>query len=181
MTNIVLSLTRIICPLRLRTYGSVVEMSLDLTLNNLEFNFNVINSYQNKVYDFEDFSLDSGHKLLYRNGEQISLTPKAVETLLALVERQGEVVGKDELMKAIWGETIVEESNLAQYLHLLRKTLGVTRDGKSFIETLKRRGYRFNGVVSISENLNGSQNSKYDRAQLDSLDTKQSNGHLTAF
>lgn len=130
-------------------------MSLDLSLKDLEFNFNVANSSQHKVYEFEDFRLDAAHRLLYRNGTQVSLTPKAVETLIALVERCGEVVAKDELMVKIWADTIVEESNLAQYLHVLRKTLGETAEGKPFIETLKRRGYRFNGAVRVVRSGSG--------------------------
>lgn len=130
-------------------------MSLDLTLKNLEFNFKVANSNQIRFYDFDEFRLDAAHKILYRGGEQISLTPKAVETLLALVERQGEVVSKDELMRKIWADTIVEESNLAQYLHVLRKVLGNRQsDGKPLIETLKRRGYRFNGTAVAAETAN---------------------------
>ncbi len=130
-------------------------MSLDLTLKNREFNFNVANLSQHKVYEFEDFRLDAAHKLLYRKDAQVSLTPKAVETLIALIERRGEVVAKDELMEVIWADTIVEESNLSQYLHVLRKTLGETSDGKPYIETLKRRGYRFNGTVRVVKNGNG--------------------------
>ncbi len=130
-------------------------MSLDLTLKNREFNFNVTNSSQHKVYEFEDFRLDANTRLLYRGGEQVMLTPKAVETLVALVESEGKVVSKDELMQRIWADTIVEESNLAQYLHVLRKTLGETSDGKPYIETLKRRGYRFNGKVRVIRNENG--------------------------
>jgi Tol biopolymer transport system component/DNA-binding winged helix-turn-helix (wHTH) protein len=106
---------------------------------------------ENTIYEFEDFRLDAAHLLLYRRDEQVSLTPKAIETLLALLERRGEVVGKDDLMRMIWADTVVEESNLAQYLHLLRKTLGKRSDGTQFIETLKRRGYRFNGPVAVSE------------------------------
>jgi len=127
-------------------------MSLDLSLNDREINFNVTNSGEHKVYEFEDFRLDAAHKLLYRNETQVSLTPKAVETLIALVEHRGEVISKNELMERIWAGTIVEESNLAQYLHVLRKTLGTTKDGKPYIETLKRRGYRFNGTVRTSAN-----------------------------
>ncbi len=130
-------------------------MSLDLSLKDLEFNFNVTNSGQHKVYEFEGFRLDAEHRLLYRNGTQVSLTPKAVETLIALIERRGEVVSKQELMDEIWADTIVEESNLSQYLHVLRKTLGETSDGKAYIETLKRRGYRFNGIVRVVKRGNG--------------------------
>ncbi len=130
-------------------------MSLDLTLKNREFKFKVTNSNQHKVYEFETFRLDAATKLLYRAGEQVDLTPKAVETLIALVESQGNVISKEELMQKIWADTIVEESNLAQYLHVLRKTLGETSDGKPYIETLKRRGYRFNGTVRIVQDGNG--------------------------
>jgi len=124
-------------------------MSLDLTLKNREFNLKVANSSGHTVYEFEDFRLDAATRLLYHCGEQIDLTPKAVETLIALIESHGEVIGKDDLMQKIWADTIVEESNLAQYLYVLRKTLGNTIDGKPYIETLKRRGYRFNGTVRI--------------------------------
>lgn len=110
------------------------------------------NSRHNAIYEFEDYRLDAAQKLLFRGEEQISLAPKTIETLLALVERQGKVVSKDELMRRIWADTAVEESNLSQNLYLLRKTLGATRDGNPFIETLKRRGYRFNGAARVSEN-----------------------------
>ncbi len=100
------------------------------------------------IYAFEAFRLDVSSSMLYQDGREVLLPPKAVETLLALVERSGEIVPKDELMEIIWSDSIVEESNLSQYLHLLRKTLGNTSEGKPFIETLKRRGYRFNGKVS---------------------------------
>ena len=130
-------------------------MSLDLTLKNREFNFKVTNLRDHRVYEFENFRLDAATLLLYRSGEQVVLTPKAVETLIALIEGTGKVIGKEELIQKIWPNTIVEESNLAQYLHVLRKTLGETSDGKSYIETLKRRGYRFNGAVRVVKNING--------------------------
>jgi len=104
-----------------------------------------------KVYQFEQFRLDTAHLMLYRNGEPVSLPPKAIETLQALVERNGQIVHKEELMRIIWNDSIVEESNLALYLHLLRKTLGERADKKPFIETLRRRGYRFSAPVKWSD------------------------------
>ncbi len=130
-------------------------MSLDLTSKNLEIKFKVTERWENRVFEFENFRLDAAQKLLFRNDVQLPLTPKAVETLIALVKRRGEVVGTQELMEAIWTDAIVEESNLSQYLHILRKALGKTRDGNSFIETLKRRGYRFNCEVRVMEGGNG--------------------------
>lgn len=126
-------------------------MSLDLDLNYFENNFKVDKSSNNRVYRFEEFRLDAVHLMLSRGGEEIPLVPKAVETLLVLVEQRGKILSKDELMNAIWTDSVVEESNLAQYLHILRKTLGKQQNGQPFIETLRRRGYRFNGDVEVLE------------------------------
>lgn len=112
-------------------------------------------SSNHKVYEFEKFRLEAVHLMLYRENEEIPLAPKAVETLIALVERRGEILTKDELMSIIWTDSIVEESNLAGYLHVLRKTLGASQNGKPFIETYRRRGYRFNADVAVSESANG--------------------------
>src|SRR5262245_41941949 len=89
--------------------------------------------------------------MLYRTNEPVSLPPKAVETLQALVERNGQIVSKEELMRIIWDDSIVNESNLSLYVHLLRKTLGEHADHRPFIETLRRRGYRFSAEVKCAE------------------------------
>jgi|CXWL01.1.fsa_nt_gi Tol biopolymer transport system component/DNA-binding winged helix-turn-helix (wHTH) protein len=130
-------------------------MSLDLTLKDSENNFRMGKPSNNTVYEFEKFRLDAVHLMLYRENAEIPLGPKAVEMVLALIERRGEIVSKDELMNVVWTDSSVEESNLSQYLHVLRKTLGDTQDHKPFIETLRRRGYRFNGDVAVSEDANG--------------------------
>ena len=106
---------------------------------------------KHRAYEFENFRLDADHMLLFCSGERVNLTPKVVETLLALVEANGEVVSKDELMQSLWPDTSVEESNLSQNLYLLRKALGSRADGKPFIETLRRRGYRFQGDISYPQ------------------------------
>lgn len=102
---------------------------------------------QKKTYEFLDFRLDAAHLLLYQNAREIALAPKVIETLLALVEHQGKILSKDELMKIVWADSIVEEGNLFQNLYLLRKILGENEDDKPIIETLRRRGYRFNATV----------------------------------
>ncbi len=137
------------------------------------------------VYKFEDFRLDAASAMLYNNGKEVALPPKAVETLLALVERSGEIVPKAALMEIIWADSIVEESNLSQYLHLLRKTLGKTKAGDPFIETLKRRGYRFNGDVSLSEATNGfSPRMSGDAERIKDpvpVDGREANSHIQSF
>ncbi len=126
-------------------------MSLDLDFIYPDFNFTMDKLSHHSIYEFERFKLDAVHLMLYRENEEIPLPPKAVETLLVLVERRGEILSKNDLMEIIWADTIVEESNLAKYLHVLRRTLGETSSGKPFIETFRRRGYRFNGDVRIGE------------------------------
>ena len=126
-------------------------MSLDLTLIFSEFNFKMTKSPNQKIYEFEGFRLDAAHLLLYQNGRETPLAPKVVETLLALVENRGKVLSTDELMEKVWTDSIVEENNLSQNLFRLRKILGETKDGKPFIETLRRRGYRFVPEVSLVE------------------------------
>lgn len=128
-------------------------MSLDLKSNTHQNNLKDVNQSDSAIWEFEDFRLDAEHLMLYRGGEEISLTPKQVETLLALVERHGEIVSKDALMERLWGNAFVEESNLVQNVYILRKVLGSTNNGKPIIETLRRRGYRFNGGLRISEGV----------------------------
>jgi DNA-binding winged helix-turn-helix (wHTH) protein/TolB-like protein len=99
------------------------------------------------LYEFGPYLLDTAEKLLLRNGEPVRLTPKAFETLLALIERRGHLVKKDELMKVVWADAFVEESNLTNNVYALRKMLGQGENGKSYIETVPKRGYRFTAPV----------------------------------
>lgn len=124
-------------------------MSLNLDSIHSEFILNMASDGDRVVYSFEEYRLDKTHRMLYCGARELTLPPKAVETLIALIELRGEIVSKDELMKMIWKDTVVEESNLAHYLYLLRKTLGQKSDGRSFIETFRRRGYRFTSDVQV--------------------------------
>ena len=130
-------------------------MSLNLGLVFPEFRLRMDNSSGQKVYQFGDFRLNCGDRMLYREDDEINLSPKAIETLIALVDRSGQIVSKDELISAVWPDTAVEESNLFLYLSLLRKTLGTDEHGKPWIETLRRRGYRFSGDVQLTGDRNG--------------------------
>jgi Tol biopolymer transport system component/DNA-binding winged helix-turn-helix (wHTH) protein len=110
-----------------------------------------------EIYKFGPFQLDVSERILLRDGQPVRLaqkdggtallTPKVVDTLLALVERDGQIVGKDELMRAVWPDTVVEEGNLSANISLLRKALGSAEDGQPYIETFPKRGYRFNARV----------------------------------
>jgi DNA-binding winged helix-turn-helix (wHTH) protein/TolB-like protein/Tfp pilus assembly protein PilF len=98
-------------------------------------------------YSFGPFELDPVQRLLLRRGKPVSLAPKAVETLLFLVENSGRLVDKEELMQRVWPDTFVEEGNLTTNIHLLRKVLGKGTKGQEYIETIPRRGYRFTAEV----------------------------------
>ncbi|MFN0086636.1 MAG: tetratricopeptide repeat protein [Blastocatellia bacterium] len=100
-----------------------------------------------QLYEFGPFRIDPSQRVLFREGKPVALPPKIFETLLALVERSGQIVEKDKLIKEVWPETIVEENNLAQYISALRKTLGDGRHEHRYIETIPRRGYRFTAEV----------------------------------
>ncbi|HEX3186712.1 MAG TPA: winged helix-turn-helix domain-containing protein [Pyrinomonadaceae bacterium] len=110
-------------------------------------------------YEFGPYRLDVGQRVLTRTGEAVSLTPKATEILTLLVANAGQLVGKDELLKQVWPDTFVEESNLTQNIFLLRRVLGDERPSPRYIETVVRRGYRFiaNVRVIAPTELQGSQ------------------------
>ena len=75
------------------------------------------------------------------------LTPKAVDVLVALVERPGRLVSREELLQEVWRNTFVEEANLSYNIFALRKALGDTADSPTYIETIPKRGYRFKAPV----------------------------------
>jgi|HubBroStandDraft_1064217.scaffolds.fasta_scaffold04317_7 DNA-binding winged helix-turn-helix (wHTH) protein/tetratricopeptide (TPR) repeat protein/TolB-like protein len=95
------------------------------------------------LYEFGDFRLDPAERVFARKGERIPLAPKAFDTLLILVQHHGHVLTKDELIKALWPDTIVEENNLTQQISQLRHALGEGVDASDYIETVPKLGYRF--------------------------------------
>ena len=94
-------------------------------------------------YSFGPFVLDPVEKRLLRHGNPVALPPKALDTLLALVENRGHVMEKGELLERIWPNTFVEEATLTQNIFTLRKALNDSPDGHEYIETVPKRGYRF--------------------------------------
>jgi Tol biopolymer transport system component/DNA-binding winged helix-turn-helix (wHTH) protein len=99
-------------------------------------------------YEFGPYRLETGERILLREGQHVPLTPKAFETLLALVESGGHILDKEDLIKKVWPDTFVEEVSLAKKVSILRKVLGEDID-HHYIETIPRRGYRF--VAEVRE------------------------------
>jgi len=95
------------------------------------------------IYEFGGYRLDADKLLLSRDGKHIPLTPKVFHTLLLLVKHGGEVLDKEELIRGIWPDTVVEENNLNQNISTLRRVLGEGRGDNRFIVTVPGKGYRF--------------------------------------
>ncbi|MEJ7699706.1 MAG: transcriptional regulator [Pyrinomonadaceae bacterium] len=103
-----------------------------------------MNEPQLQIYEFGDFRLDAAKRLLTKGvDEPLPLTPKVFDTLLYLVRHNGRVIGKDELMREIWTDSIVEENNLSQNISILRRVLGEKPGEGRFIATVPGHGFRF--------------------------------------
>jgi DNA-binding winged helix-turn-helix (wHTH) protein/tetratricopeptide (TPR) repeat protein len=103
------------------------------------------------VYEFGVFRIEADKRLLSRDGIPVPLTPKVFDTLLYLIERRGEILETEALMRAIWPDTIVEENNLNQNISTLRRVLGEKRGENRYIVTVPGKGYRFIAQVTASE------------------------------
>src|SRR5579862_486107 len=110
-----------------------------------------MSSLTSNLYEFGEFRLDAQSRVLRRGGTAVSLTPKAFDVLLLLVQNAGRIVTKDELMKAVWRDSFVEESNLTQTIFMVRKALDETSD-RRYILNVQGQGYRF--VLPITETTN---------------------------
>lgn len=102
-----------------------------------------------RVYEFGLFRLDPAERRLFLEGRPIALRAKIFDTLCVLVEAHGHLVDKDELIRRVWPDAVVEEGNLAHNISTLRKTLGEPATGQRYIETIPGRGYRF--VAEVRE------------------------------
>ena len=106
---------------------------------------------ENKPFAFGPFRLDSTNRRLLRDQKSISLPPKAFDTLVYLVENSGRLVSREELIQNVWPDSVVEDANLTVNISLLRKALGNRPDGRPYIETAPRKGYRFQADVTRLE------------------------------
>lgn len=117
-----------------------------------------------RFYQFGPFRLDPAGRLLFREGEPVPLAPKVADTLLLLVENAGKVVEKEELLKKVWQDAFIEEGSLTRTISVLRKALGEVSEGREYISTLSKRGYRF--VAPVTEVAGEKEPAKADRVML---------------
>jgi len=112
------------------------------------------------TYQFDSFVIDVEEQVLLRDDQMVPLTPKAFETLLLLVRHQGSIVTKQKILDTLWPDVFVEESNITFNITRLRKALGDTKRGSTYIETVPRRGYRFKAEVKEVLNEGSSKQSE---------------------
>lgn len=93
-------------------------------------------------YEFGEFRLETATRRLWRGDRHVTLGQKATEALVELLERAGEIVEKDELVRTLWPDTVVEDNNLNQQISALRRALGETAEQPKHIITVPGRGYR---------------------------------------
>jgi DNA-binding winged helix-turn-helix (wHTH) protein/TolB-like protein/Tfp pilus assembly protein PilF len=98
-------------------------------------------------YEFGPFLLDTIQHVLLKEGRAVALTAKTYDTLLLLVQNGGRMLSKEELMKSLWPDSFVEESNLTQQVSMIRRALGDSPGNPHFIVTVPGRGYRFSAEV----------------------------------
>jgi TolB-like protein/tetratricopeptide (TPR) repeat protein len=115
-------------------------------------------------YEFGAYRLDAQSRMLFRDGDHVTLPPKVTELLVALVQAAGRVLTRKELLQRLWPDTVVEEGSLTSHISLLRKALGEDPKAQGVIETLPKRGYRF--VASVKRLASGAHDSGVGRTML---------------
>jgi DNA-binding winged helix-turn-helix (wHTH) protein len=105
-----------------------------------------MNQNSKHIYKFDQFQLDETDRILTKSGKRIQIPPKVFDTLLALVQKSGQIADKEYLIGKIWPTTFVEENNLNKTVSAVRKVLGDS-EGRKFIETIPKRGYLFSAEI----------------------------------
>ncbi len=104
-----------------------------------------------RVFVFDEYRLDEQERALLRGTEAVSLPPKLFDLLAELVRSSGRLLYKHELLDRVWSDTAVEEGSLTRAVSSLRRVLGVTPDGREYIQTVAKQGYRFISPVRPAE------------------------------
>ena len=102
-----------------------------------------MNDTPTHIYEFGPFRVDPRKRLLLHNGNQVRLPAKAFEILLVLLEGEGRLVEKDELMRRVWPDAVVEENNLTVNMSALRRSLTESPGEHRYVVTVPGRGYQF--------------------------------------
>ena len=126
-----------------------------------------------ELYEFGPFRVDPEKEILLRAGEPIPLQPKTFQILLVLVRNNRELVTKDDLMKTVWPDTFVEETNLSRNIFMLRKALGESPQDHQYILTVPGRGYRLaENVRLVPEQVLSIVAANHSKVQVQIAETK---------
>src|SRR5262252_8606469 len=106
-----------------------------------------------RIHSFDNFTLDLTRGCLLHCGEEIKLRPQAFATLTFLVENSGRLIGKEELIKAVWPDWNANDNQLARCLSEVRQALG--DDDQHYVKTVPRRGYIFDAPVGTDLSVKG--------------------------
>ena len=98
---------------------------------------------ESRTFRFGDFSLDSEERLLLKHGAEVFLRPKAFDPLFCLLERNGHLITKSDLMDRVWPKTSVSESVLEHSISEIRKALEDDPRNPRYLKTIPRSGYKF--------------------------------------
>src|SRR5271168_4536169 len=125
----------------------------------------------NNLYRFGQFVLDPDKRALCRADSPVSLTPRAFDVLLFLVQNPNRLITKEELLEAVWSDTFVEEGNLTQYISHLRKALGDNSEDTRLIVTIARKGYQFTARVTVVEAADSAEHATFQTAATETSKT----------
>jgi DNA-binding winged helix-turn-helix (wHTH) protein len=92
-----------------------------------------------RFHKFGPFRLDADGRMLFRGSTPVQIPPKAIDTLLVLIENAGAVIDKEEILKHVWKDAFVEEGSLTRTVSILRKALGRDENGQEYIATVSKR------------------------------------------
>ena len=125
---------------------------LQVTLKNFEkLGMGRVLPADGDLHRFGQFALNPKKRTLTHADSPIALTGRAFDVLLFLAQHPNRLVTKEELLRAVWGDTFVEEGNLAQYISHLRKALGDVSEQPQLIVTIARKGYQFTADVTVGD------------------------------
>ncbi|MBA3601492.1 MAG: PD40 domain-containing protein, partial [Acidobacteria bacterium] len=109
-----------------------------------------MNGKTKRLYEFDSYSLNPDERIFTKNGVPIQLAPRAFDVLVVLVQNNGSLVEKQDLIHQVWNDSFVEEANIQVQISAIRKALNDKNNGK-YIETVPKRGYRFTSDVKTVE------------------------------
>jgi DNA-binding winged helix-turn-helix (wHTH) protein len=136
-----------------RTYRRPMMFSSDGEDSNVTTGAQVIDHPAATATAFGPFRVFAVQRLLTKAGKPVQIGSRAFDILIALLERPGELVTKEELIARVWPSTYVEQANLAVQIGGLRRALGDGQQGNRYILNIPGRGYRFVAPVTIEKVL----------------------------